>query len=200
MIKTVIFDLGGVIVPFDFKRGYARMEGRCAYPAAEIPQRLRTTDLVTRYECGRIESRAFVNELCNVLDLKATYDEFCELWSCIFLKETLISDALLARIHEHHRLLLLSNTNDIHFSMLERDYPILKHFDDRILSYEVGAMKPSPRIYQEAIARAGCPAEECFFTDDIAAYVEGARREGIDAVQFQSASQVEEELRSRGVV
>ena len=65
---------------------------------------------------------------------------------------------------------------------------MLRHFDDLVLSYEVKAMKPSPLIYREAIARAQCRPEECFYTDDIAAYVEGARREGIDAVQFESCA------------
>ncbi len=96
-------------------------------------------------------------------------------------------------------MLVLSNTNAIHFPMVAKLYPILQHFDHYVLSYEVGAMKPSPQIYQEALRHAQCKPEECFFTDDIPAYVEAARREGIDAVQFQSAEQIERELRSRGV-
>jgi putative hydrolase of the HAD superfamily len=61
-------------------------------------------------------------------------------------------------------------------------------------------MKPSPVIYQRAIAEARCFAHECFFTDDIAEYVEAAKEQGIDAVQFQSCAQIEEELRCRGVL
>jgi len=68
-----------------------------------------------------------------------------------------------------------------------------------VLSYEVKAMKPSPAIYREAIARAQCRPEECFYTDDIPAYVEGARREGIDAVQFQSCAQLERDLAAREI-
>ena len=196
----MIFDLGGVIVPFDFKRGYAKMEGLCGYAAAEIPARLRTTDLVTRFESGQVEPEEFVRQLSDILELKATYEEFCELWTSIFLPDTLVPDSLLERIHARRRLLLLSNTNDIHFTMVERNYPIMRHFDDHVLSYRVGALKPSPLIYKEAIARAGCRPEECFFTDDVAAYVEGAVREGIDAVRFESAAQVERELMNRGVL
>ena len=60
-------------------------------------------------------------------------------------------------------------------------------------------MKPSPIIYDTAIEKAGCRPGECFFTDDVAAYVEGACLCGIDAVRFQSQQQVERELRARGV-
>ena len=199
MIKTVIFDLGKVIIPFDFSRGYRAMERFCGYPAAEIPKRIGATDLVHRYETGLVESREFVDELSKLLDLRATYDEFCELWSCVFLPETLIPESLVAGISARYRTLVLSNTNAIHFEMVRRQYPILRHFHDMVLSYEVKAMKPTPAIYQTAIARAQCRPEECFFTDDIAAYVDGARREGIDAVQFQSCEQLQKELAARGV-
>jgi HAD superfamily hydrolase (TIGR01509 family) len=75
---------------------------------------------------------------------------------------------------------------------------LLQQFHDYVLSYEVGAIKPSPLIYQEAIARAGCLPGECFFTDDALVNVEAARAEGIDAVQFQSLEQLRHELRKRG--
>ena len=199
MIKTVIFDLGKVLIPFDFSRGYRAMERFCDYPAAEIPKRIAATDLVHRFETGLVEPRDFVEQLSRMLDLRATYEQFCEIWSSIFLPETLVPESLLAGIGERYRLLVLSNTNAIHFAMVRQSYPMLRHFHDWVLSYEVKAMKPSPAIYREAIARAQCRPEECFYTDDIPAYVEGARREGIDAVQFESCAQLERELAVREI-
>ena len=199
MIKTVIFDLGKVLIPFDFARGYRAMEKFCDYPAAEIPQRIAATDLVHRFETGLVEPRDFVEQLSRMLDLRVTYEQFCEIWSSIFLPDTLIPESLLAGIGARYRLLVLSNTNAIHFDMVRQSYPMLRHFHDLVLSYEVKAMKPSPAIYREAIARAQCRPEECFYTDDIPAYVEGARREGIDAVQFESCAQLERDLAARGI-
>jgi len=199
MIKTVIFDLGKVIVPFDFKRGYRAMSELCSYAPEEIPKRIGATDLVTRFECGQVSPEDFVGQLSRILDLRLEYARFCEIWSCIFLPETLIPEDMLEGLRRRYRLLLLSNTNAIHFQMIRDNYPLLKHFDEYVLSYEVGAMKPSPRIYAEAIARARCEAGECFFTDDIPEYVAGAKRAGIDAVQFESAAQIEGELAKRGV-
>ena len=102
-------------------------------------------------------------------------------------------------LFSRYRLLLLSNTNAIHYEMLEANYPILRHFEVRILSHEVGAMKPDPKIYRAAIAGAGCRPEEIFFTDDIAEFVEAARRQGIDAAQFSSLPQLERDLKARGI-
>lgn len=199
MIKTVIFDLGKVLIPFDFSRGYRAMEKYCDYPAAEIPKRIGSTDLVHRFETGLVEPRDFVQELSRMLDLRVTYQQFCEIWSSIFLPDLLVPESLVAAIGERYRLLVLSNTNAIHFAMVRRSYPVLRHFDDLVLSYEVKAMKPAPAIYREAIARAQCRPEECFYTDDIPAYVEGARRQGIDAVQFESCAQLERELAAREI-
>ena len=199
MIKTVIFDLGRVLIPFDFARGYQAMEGLCRLPVAEIRQRIAATDLVQRFETGLVEAPDFVAELSALIGLNADYPTFCRIWSSIFLSEPLIPDEMLAAIHRNYRLVLLSNTNSIHFEMIRATYPLIRHFDALVLSHEVKAMKPDPRIYQAAIAAARCEPGECFFTDDIAAYVEGAIRAGIDAVPFQSRAQLEDEMRARGV-
>ena len=199
MIKTVIFDLGKVIIPFDFKRGYQGLEKVCRYPAAEIPRRIGTTDLVQRFESGKVEPKDFVEQLSGILDLRIDYDQFCEIWSSIFLPDPLIPESMLQGLSQRFRLLLLSNTNAIHFQMLEQTHPLLRHFHYHVLSYRVGALKPSPVIYQEAIARAQCGPDECFFTDDIPDYVAGAKREGMDAVQFESCAQIQRELLARGI-
>jgi glucose-1-phosphatase len=199
MIKTIIFDLGKVIIPFDFQRGYDRMAPLCSYSAADIPERLRGCDLVTRFEEGRIEPEAFVQEISEILELKVDYAAFCDIWSSIFLPDPLISEDLLRSLRQRYRLLLLSNTNAIHFEMVNEAYPLLRHFHHKVLSHKVGALKPSPAIYAEALKHADASPHECFFTDDIPAYVEGAKAAGIDAVRFENQAQIERELRSRGV-
>ena len=95
MYRAVIFDLGKVLVHFDFQRGYRALEGLCPYPAAEIPKRLATTGLVERFETGLVEPRDFVTQLCGILDLRVDYDQFCGIWSSIFTAP-LVSEELLA--------------------------------------------------------------------------------------------------------
>jgi putative hydrolase of the HAD superfamily len=199
MIKTIIFDLGKVIIPFDFKRGYDRMAPFCGYAPEQIPEKIRSCDLVTRFESGHLEPEVFVRELSSLLGLSIEYSDFCEIWSAIFLPDTLIPESLLERLKERYRLVLLSNTNAIHWDMVSRRYPLLRHFDEHVLSYRVKALKPDPRIYEAAIRAAECRPEECFFTDDIPAYIDAARSHGIDAVQFHSREQIEGELKKRGI-
>jgi len=198
MHKAIIFDLGKVLLHFEFARGYRALEGLCPYPAAEIPRRIAATDLVTRFETGLMEPRDFFEQLSRLLDLRLEYPRFCEIWSSIFT-ETLVPESLLEGLARRYRLLLLSNTNVIHFAMVRERYPLIRHFHDLILSYEVKRMKPDPEIFRLAVERSRCRPEECFYTDDIAAYTAAAREQGIDAVTFESASQVERELASRGI-
>ncbi len=198
MYKANIFDLGRVLVDFDFQRGFQALEGVCPYDAAEIRERIAATDLVERFETGLIEPPEFVAQLSRILDLDIDHAGFCTLWSSIFT-DPLVPEAMLEGLAARYRLLLLSNTNAIHFEMIRGNYPMLRHFHQRILSYEVHAMKPRREIFQAALERCGCRPEECFYTDDIAAYVEAAQRLGMDAVQFESLAQLERELKARGI-
>jgi glucose-1-phosphatase len=199
MYKAIIFDLGKVLVHFDFKRGYRALEGLCPYPAADIPRRISTTDLVTRFETGLVEPNEFFRQFSELLELRVEYPRFCEIWSSIF-DEVLIPEAMLAGLGRRYKLVLLSNTNAIHFDSIRKVHAaLLRHFHDLVLSYEVKALKPDPRIFQIAVERAGCSPEACFYTDDIAAYTAAAREQGIDAVTFESTVQIQREMRARGI-
>jgi glucose-1-phosphatase len=198
-LKTIIFDLGKVIIPFDIQRGYAALQPYCRHAPAEIASLIRSTGIVPRLETGEISPQDFVRRFSEVLGLDIGYDRFCELWSSIFLPAEIVPDSLLEGLHRRYRLLALSNTNAIHFDVVRRDYPILKRFDAFVLSYEVGAAKPDPRIYQVALDRAGCLPNECFFTDDVASYVQAAKQAGMEAAQFVSVSQLERDLAALGI-
>ncbi len=196
--RAIIFDLGKVLIHFDFQLGYRALEGCCPHPAPEIRRLLAATGLVPRFETGLIEPQDFVSRISEALALRLSYDEFCDIWSCIF-RHPLIPESMLEGLAARYRLLLLSNTNRIHFESIRRNYPLLRHFHGLILSYEAKAMKPQPEIYEAAVALAGCRPEECFYTDDIGEFVEAARRLGIDAVQFESCEQLQREMTARGI-
>ena len=199
MIRTIIFDLGKTLIGFEFERGYRELAKLSGHSAPEIRARIAASGLVEPFETGLLEPGQFVRELSDALGVRVGYRQFCDIWSGVFLPEPLIPESLIEALGTRYRLLLLSNTNAIHFDWLSENFPILKHFDDFVLSYRVKRLKPSPAIYRAALERAGCPPQECFYTDDIAAYVEGARREGIPSAQFQSVEQLQRDMREHGI-
>ena len=85
-------------------------------------------------------------------------------------------------------------------SSFGKNYPLVRHIEDRLLSYELGCLKPEPSIYRIAIDRAGVLPEEIFFADDRPENVEAARQAGIVATCFQSERQLKLALGRAGVV
>lgn len=199
MIRAILFDLGNVLVPVDFVRCRAALSEVCVHQPSEVQRILAGSGLPRRYESGEVSSAEFFDATCRLLDMEVSYDKFVAVWGEIFAPDPIIPEDMLATLHEHHRLVLLSNTNDMHFTVAEQRYTLLRHFDEFVLSYKVGAMKPDPRIYQRAIAAAGCSPNECFFVDDLRENVEAARREGIDAALFTTFSRFQADLRERGI-
>ena len=194
-----MFDLGKVLIPFEWQRGYAAFAAASPYPAEEVRLRIKETGLFDGFERGKVEPHEVAERVSKVLGLSVGFDDFRRMWSSIFLPETIVPDGMLERLRCNYRLLLLSNTDSIHFHWVKERYPILRHFDDCVLSFDLGLRKPELAIYQETISRARCEPPEIFFTDDRPDNVEGALLAGIDAVQFLSLDQLEQELKSRGV-
>ena len=199
MIRTLIFDLGRTLVPFDFSRGYRAMAARAGCTPEHVRDTIACSGLVPLFESGQVEPGDFVAQVTTALGVTMDYDEFCQMWSSVFLPETLVPEDWIRTLRTRYRTVLLSNTNAIHYAMLRAAYPVLDHFDAYVLSHEVRAMKPDPRIYAAAIAAAGCSPAECFFADDVPEYVEGARQAGIDAVLFEDSSRLRSDLALRGI-
>ncbi len=198
-IRALLIDLGNVIVGLDFDRAYQAAERVSPYSAGEIPGRIRATGLADRYERGEISSAAFYREFCGALEMDVSFEQFQALWGNMFHSEPLLSEPFLRALAGKQRMLVLSNTNEIHFQFIQAHFPHLAYFDDYVLSYQVGVMKPEEAIYQEAIRRAGCEPSQCFFTDDNEANVSAARRAGIDAVVFGGERDLMRQLRRRGI-
>lgn len=200
VIRSLLFDLGNVLVPFEIERGYRALASASGLREEEVAERIRESGLYSTYESGGLETEAFLNRFSELLDLRCNLAEFREIWNSIFLPRTATSEELIVELKRKYRLVLLSNTNELHYGWLRERYRILDHFDAYTLSYEEKAMKPDERIYAAAVANAKCEPGECFFTDDIERYVEGARAFGIDAEQFVGEERLREHLKARGIL
>lgn len=191
--------MGRVLVDFDFMRGYRTMSELSGLDVEEVRKRFSESGIANEFESGALDEVEFEKRTQAMLGTSIPSEQFEEIWFSVFLPGTLIPESMVEGIRRKYRTVLLSNTNVMHFRGLTERYRILDHFDAYVLSHEVGAMKPLPAIYEAAIQAAGCRPEECFFTDDVPEYVEGAKRHGIDAVQFTGVANAMAELSRRGV-
>lgn len=200
MTRTFIFDLGNVIVPFDINIGLENVANVCDLSNEEIRERLFAGQFSQDYHSGKTSEQEFYESVQKSLNLRLNFEEFADAWNTIFSPEPIIPDEFIEKLSRKYRLIVLSDTNKLHFEFIRENYPVLRHFNDFVLSHEVGSQKPSPEIFDAAIEKAKCLPEECFYTDDNKTYTEKARDFGINAVQFISFDQFEEVLRSRRLV
>ena len=200
MIKTLIFDLGRVLLKLNPEASYARMSELSGLSRDEIKQRFRDSRLSHEFESGRIPARDFASSVGALLGTNVSFEDFRDAWYAMVDQGPIVPEEFIASLHQRYRLVLLSNTNELHFEMLKKHCRVLSHFDGCTLSYQVGAQKPDEAIYRDAIAKAHCEPGECFYTDDVEEYVDAARRLGIQAVQFQTFEGLKSDLRGAGVI
>jgi HAD superfamily hydrolase (TIGR01509 family) len=197
-IRLVISDFGGVICTYDYNIFCRRLARRAGRAPEEIHAAAFDPRLQQEFESGAVSGREFHQVVMARLHLDIPYDEFAPMYGDIFTPIA-ATCSLLRALHASYPLYLLSDTNEIHFGYVRETQPVLRLFAERILSYEVRARKPDPAMYREALRRSGLPAEACVFVDDRSANVEGARRAGMPAVQFESTEQMAMDLRRLGV-
>jgi glucose-1-phosphatase len=198
-IRLIISDFGGVICSFDYRIFCARLAQRIGWTDEQIFATVFNGPLQIDFESGKLSGRAYHREVMARLGADVPYEEFFAMYGDIFA-EIPATCELLRRLHGRYPLYLLSDTNEIHFGYVRETVEVLRLFDQFVVSYEIGAMKPDPRIYQEALRRSGLPASACVFVDDREANVEGAARVGIHALRFESAERLASDLTCLGVV
>jgi len=198
-IEALLFDLGKVLVDFNFELGMERMVGRCGLPPERFKEVVFDKAWIRPYERGEISTIEYHRYLCETGKLQMELAEFHETWSAVFMPDLLIPETLLADLRCRYPLILVSNTNESHVDFIARNYSVFDHFDATIFSRVVGALKPDRKIYDAAIAAAGKPAEALFFIDDREENIRGAEDLGIRAHQFTTVSRLVQALRQHGV-
>lgn len=186
--------MGKVLIPFDHEKGLRILENQCGFSRDDIRSKIFASRELTLYQTGKISSEEFFREITRIINLEIDFAEFSRIWNHSFTFAPIIDEAIIESLSKRFRMLILSDTNPLHFEFIRENFPVLRHFDEFVLSYEVGFQKPAPEIFLAAVERANCRARECFFTDDIAANADAARRTGIKAVQFVSPEQFRVDL------
>jgi putative hydrolase of the HAD superfamily len=199
MIKVIILDLGKVIIDFDYQRSFQYLLKSFPIQLPQIRAVMADHALLAAVETGRLSSAAFHERVSEKLSIHCSLEEFKKIWGAMFIPEPLVSESFIAALGASYPLMLLSNTSELHFDFVMENYPILNHFNERVLSYQVGALKPDRQIYEAALKKARVPAEAVFFADDRPENIETAKELGIQAVQFESEEQLIFAMKHHGV-
>jgi len=193
-IELLIFDLGKVLIDFDFRKVIHALKTYTPKNKTAIHTFFKTTPLWDRFERGHLKPKAFFKELQTELDLRdLTYTEFEKLWNDIFTEKK-DSIALLKTLKGKYQLAMLSNVNQLHWEFVKGKHSFMKWFDHPVASYAVGHRKPEPAIFHHTLKKAGIPAERALFTDDLKPHIVAAKKIGIHGIHFKNAAQLKKDL------
>ena len=172
MKPVLVFDIGGVLIHFshDPIRQFLIDNGAPVRSQQEFFEKTRLID----FECGKISCDHFVTSIRSLLGNLLTENEIISQWNGIFRPNDEMLE-LVMQLKREYRVFLLSNTNELHWKYLNRNYGLERYAHGAVLSFRVGTMKPDPRIYQYLCDEQGINPKDIIFLDD--------REENVNAAQ-----------------
>jgi putative hydrolase of the HAD superfamily len=192
---ALLFDLGGVVIDFDFQRAFARWAETTSCDAAHLRERFSRDQAFKLHETGRLTDEAYFESLRMSLGINISNADFLDGWNAIFVGEMPGISGLLAKVAMNVPLYAFTNTNRAHHLYWSRHLAnFVSHFKEIFLSYKIGLRKPDAEAFQFVVEAIGVPAERILFFDDVLANIEGARACGLQAVHVTTRSTVPEIL------
>ncbi len=197
---AVVFDLGKVLLDFDYSIVARRLATHSGRDAEQIRSLLDQSPLLFRFESGKMTNEEFFREVSSLTGYTGAFDEFGEIFGDIF-------SAIDPMIELHAQLrtrgvatFIFSNTNDLAVRHIRANYPFFAHFTDYIYSHEAGAMKPDYRIYEVVERRTQRRGAELLYLDDRKENVDAGAARGWRVVHHQSPEQTIAEVRAAGLL
>ena len=197
--ELVIFDLGGVVVDVESDRLVHQVAQLLGRSFEDVQAVIYHQELLLPFELGKIRAPVYYEGLKARLGLPWTYEQFVGAWNGIFT-ENLDVTHMMARLRHRHKLIALSNTNELHLRHIRTSFASLHIFDDWIASCDVGLRKPDPMIYRLALERMGVKPQAAVYIDDRPELVEAGREVGLTAIRFEHGRQLEQDLQALGLV
>ena len=200
-VRAIIFDIGRVLVRVDIRRAQLGLTKGLSLTPEELWSAIEKDPHWGDWQEGRMTARDWHLNLSKRLGISLNFDQFSQVWNSALDPTPIHPDGLFAQLSKSHRLGLLSNTDPIHVAHLESTYSFFRYFPKPVRTYScsVGASKPDPLIFREALRACKVGAEQAVYIDDIAAYVDAARSLGCAGIHFRSPEQLHQDLGALGV-
>lgn len=183
--KNIIFDLGGVLAGLDGQRCIEAFNSLGCEKVSYYVEKHLTADLFYDIEIGNITTADFCQEVRRITGCHASDEQIVWAWNELLLAIPERKLRRLLDLRNKYRLFLLSNTNDMHWSLCVeklfryQEWGVTDYFEQTFVSYEMHLAKPHEKIYAEVLRQADIKPEETLFIDDSKVNLEGAHALGI---------------------
>jgi FMN phosphatase YigB (HAD superfamily) len=195
-IRTIVFDVGWVLVTLDYSRltQFLREHGADVADMRQIVARIE----LERHETGQLPGTDLLDNLARLGTRSIDLAQLRTHWDDMFeLQMPMVR--LAERLTERYRVHLLSNVGDLHWIHLAREFRLHRLGHGALPSFVAGVMKPDPEIYAQAERRFDLEPQATVFIDDLPANVEAARARGWHGVQHRSFEETSAALQALGV-
>jgi HAD superfamily hydrolase (TIGR01509 family) len=183
--EAVVFDLGKVLVDFDYSIAARKLAAQSRRTPAEVQHLIDHTPLLYQYETGQLTRSGFFAAVVAATGFAGTLEEFSAFFADIFSP----IEPMVALHHQlrQHRVptYIFSNTNDLAVGHIRHNFPFFSQFDGYVLSFEEGAMKPDAKIYQAVERLTGRQGTQLVYLDDRPENVAAGRARGWEVIEHQ---------------
>jgi putative hydrolase of the HAD superfamily len=197
-LRAIIFDIGRVLIRVDVARAMTGLADGVSLTPEEIWSALENDPRWKDWQEGRMSPQDWHLHVSRRLGSKLSFDQFVEVWNRALDPAPIQEEAFLEKLGKKYRLAVLSNTDPLHVAHLEKTYGFFRFFPTRIYSCRVGASKPNPIIYKEALEACKVRAQEAVYVDDIPGYAQVATQLGMQGIVFRSPEQLQSDLKALG--
>ena len=201
MIKTIFFDIGGVLIDIHPERTYQYLSDSADVEVSMVKESF-PWDAHDQYERGIMNNEdwfiTYKESLPQPCCLKRS--DFWNAWK-LLLGEEKNTVNILEALNKQYSIWLLSNTNPKHIQdEIEKRYLFPSLVNGAVYSFDVGVRKPEKEIYEIAMQRANANPQECLFIDDLLENIQAAKQIGIEGIHFISSGQLKQELVHLGII
>lgn len=181
MRPALLFDVGKVLIDFDFTIAARRLEENCGHPAGTVMSLF--DDIKGPYEVGDISDADFLRLGMERTGFTGTVADLAAIWCEIFAPNEPMwhrVSALAGKLPMH----LLSNTNGLHKAYFQQEFAVFRHFAGGVYSHTARCAKPGDRIFKMAVESLGLEPSATFYIDDLETNIETAARLGFRTFHY----------------
>ena len=196
-IEALLFDVGQVILRVNVPRAARLLADGAGKTPEQVIASIESDPQMISFQEGRLAGEEWHQHLRRSLGLRHSFEEFCRAWNSALEPEPLLGVKFFAALAPRLRLGLLSNTDPIHVKHFEAEFEVFSFFPVRLYSCSEGLRKPDRTLYERAIAALGAAPEKILYVDDVAEFVEGGRRAGLEVYHCKDPMALTGYLRGR---
>ena len=198
--RAVVFDLGKVLVDFDYSIAARRIAARGKMTIGEIAQYINQSPLFLQYESGRVTTEQFYNEIRSVTGFRGDLAEFSGCFADIFVAIEPMVQLQAALRRKGLAAYVFSNTNELAAEHIRRTFPFYANFDGYILSFERGAMKPDAKLYEVVERESGRRSADLLYLDDRPENIVAGAARGWQAILQETPEKSLDAVRKLGLL